>query len=365
MAASQEIGHVGVPVSGDGPQVDATSFVQEAEDHGRSLVERIGSMPVGRKALALVAGASLALAACSGGGVETADDTTTTTIEATAEDVGLSTEEQMSNFETSLSERFQGFEAGELSVGPGVDFGANPEERGSGAFGDSTARTREDLAAFHASGTPQSREVLDSLQAVFAGDPENLDRAISGVGYVPIQAHVPVVIEGTTYYVDGEMRTSAEPRSAAAGDVFWLFVNEDGSIVWDASQRADCSNPRMKLVRPVQPGENPPPPVDEIPEKFDDGSLPDDGIPATQDPGTPDNPGPGQAGQTPGPDGYLPGETPPPNNGGGNGGGGNGGGDQGRPPATTSPAPVNPGPPPPASTTTSTTAPNNNTTPKP
>jgi len=64
------------------------------------------------------------------------------------------------------------------------------------------------------------------------------------------------------------------------------------------------------------PGGNIP---EDIPEgetdnsKYDDAILPgDNNVPADQDPGTPDNPGAGPAGQEPGDDGYLPQETNPP-----------------------------------------------------
>ena len=48
-----------------------------------------------------------------------------------------------------------------------------------------------------------------------------------------------------------------------------------------------------------------------IPSKHDDGKLPGDGTGASQDPGTPDVPGTGPAGQQPGGGGYVPGETTP------------------------------------------------------
>jgi hypothetical protein len=54
------------------------------------------------------------------------------------------------------------------------------------------------------------------------------------------------------------------------------------------------------------------PTVSTIPPKEDDGILPGNpDVPADQDPGTPDVPGEGPAGQTPGADGYVPGENVP------------------------------------------------------
>lgn len=78
-----------------------------------------------------------------------------------------------------------------------------------------------------------------------------------------------------------------------------------------------------KTCRPanIPPGPTDQPPVpsttttmpeeQQVPPKEDDGTLPGDGTPAAQDPGTPDQPGKGPAGQEPGDDGYLPGETRP------------------------------------------------------
>lgn len=53
-------------------------------------------------------------------------------------------------------------------------------------------------------------------------------------------------------------------------------------------------------------------PEDIIIGKTDDDILPGDGTPAAQDPGTPDVPGEGPAGQEPGDNGYLPHEPQPP-----------------------------------------------------
>jgi hypothetical protein len=57
------------------------------------------------------------------------------------------------------------------------------------------------------------------------------------------------------------------------------------------------------------------PPEESVPEtvppKVDDGELPETGVPADQDPGTPDVPGQGPAGQEPNDEGYIPSETPP------------------------------------------------------
>lgn len=79
-----------------------------------------------------------------------------------------------------------------------------------------------------------------------------------------------------------------------------------------------CDNPILKLTTPKISSPRHPgtttsstPPASFVPEKHDDGELPGDGTPASQDPGTPDRPGRGPAGQTPGDDGYLPGEEKP------------------------------------------------------
>jgi hypothetical protein len=72
------------------------------------------------------------------------------------------------------------------------------------------------------------------------------------------------------------------------------------------------TTPPTHTTPTTPPTTGPPSSSTTIPVKKDDGVLPDTGIPADQDPGTPDVPGVGPAGQTPNDEGYIPTETPPP-----------------------------------------------------
>lgn len=314
--------------------------------------------------------ASLALtgiAACSndGGEHEAASAETPTT----AAEAGEDNSPEARNFWADLEERAPDFRPGEVNVGSQVEWGENPEERGTAAFTSETIESPADIVAFFGSGTPESEEVVSMIEETFEDDPENLERALSGEGYVPVQFNVPIAIEGTTYFVNGESEVATGERFAQAGDILWLYADEDGHIVWDASFRADCANPEITFIRPLRPGdvippsivippgEVPPnPPVVTIPPKHDDGELPGDDTPASQDPGTPDRPGQGPAGQTPDDSGYLPGEEPPsPPSGGGS--------DNPPPPppppppATTTPPPASTNPPVTATSVTPTSTP--------
>ncbi len=286
------------------------------------------------------------------------------------------------NFHNSFDERIHGFDPEDIAIGDEVDWDANPEERGTSAFTSETLQSPEDIAEFLNGDSARSEAARQQIEAALQGHPHELQRALHGQGYIPVQFRVPAAVYGTTYFSNGNVLIASGGREVAAGDVYWLYTTSAfnghgnfnphaGEIVWDASQRADCGNARIEQIVPLTPGhhlppvETPPPntPPHRVPPKHDNGELPGDGTGASQDPGTPDRPGNGPAGQQPGNDGYLPGEEPPmpplppPAPGGGNGGGNGGGGNQ--PPATTTPPPTSTSTPPQASTTTSTTAPQN------
>ncbi len=285
-----------------------------------SLIERARGM--------IAAGglAAIALTACGGAGAETANDTTTApTTEVVESDTTTTTESQLSEaqlsqlfteqFADQLLERFQGFGPDELVAGEAVDFESNPVERGAEAFTTEelgVLESQEEIAAFYASNSERAIAARENLEEAMEGQSEDLERALNGEGYIPVQALVPVTVEGTTYYVDGEVVAVNSGRRAAAGDIYWIYADEDGNIVWDATLRADCANPELKLITPTPPtppGEPEPPTID----KFDDGDLPEQtGDDADQDPGTPDRPGPGEPGQPTDDDGYTDHEPRPP-----------------------------------------------------
>ena len=264
----------------------------------------------------LIAATSLVLVSCSSQSFPAKKATTTTEVTTTvpgAETV-ISDEERVKNFEEDLGKIFQGFNPGEIAAGTAVDFGKNPQERGSAAFSDHTLESREQIADFLASDDERAKVLRDRIAQALADRPEELARALSGEGYVAVQTLVPISIEGTTYFVDGQMVQMDSARSADSGDVQWLFVDEKGNIDPDASLRADCSNAHLTRVTPVRPGQPIPPSIG-YPPKFDRNTTPA-GVPGQNggsgtEPAGPRGPGRGPAGQTPGPDGVVPGEVTP------------------------------------------------------
>ncbi len=253
--------------------------------------------------------AAVALTGCSEGEYLASKETTTTTIAieptTTAPEM---TDTAAERFADELNSRFQGFNPGEIVAGNDVVFEGTPQERGAQAFSDHTLTTKEEVAEFLASDNERAKVVRGHVEHALADDPEELKRALNGEGYVAIQANVPIIINGTTYFVDGNLAKSLHSRSAGAGDVFWVFAKDDGSIVWPATLRADCVNPDLDEVTPVRPG-MPVPPSIELGPKADENYTPA-GVPGqnrgsgTEDSG-PRGPGKGPIGQTTTPQGSL------------------------------------------------------------
>lgn len=111
---------------------------------------------------------------------------------------------------------------------------------------------------------------------------------------------------------DAEGNVTVAAEGGVFGDTKAIRIETaDGNVVY---VMARCGQPVIPGDHPIVPG-TPKGPTDNPHNpnpKVDDGRLPGDpNVPADQDPGTPDNPGQGPAGQTPGPDGYLPTETRP------------------------------------------------------
>lgn len=124
----------------------------------------------------------------------------------------------------------------------------------------------------------------------------------------PTVTQVPA--DGLNTGTDANGNVVVAEHSGITGDRKGIKVNistPDGEKTFYVLAR--CGNP---VLTPGSNPELPKGPTDQIPMKHDDGKLPGNpGVPADQDPGTPDNPGTGPAGQTPGPDGYLPQEPRP------------------------------------------------------
>lgn len=174
-----------------------------------------------------------------------------------------------------------GFDVSEIKVGAQVDHTKNPTEAGSASFTDKDLQvldSPQEIAAFFNSDQERAKIARSRLENSLKDRPEELQRALKGEGYVPVQFMTPINVEGTTY-TDGinVQKMTSTRKVDQAGDVFWIYLDRDGNIVKEASVRADCSNPEFDKIVPRRPGapdapgidqpEEPPKKVVPIPEK--------------------------------------------------------------------------------------------------
>jgi len=163
-----------------------------------------------------------------------------------------------------------------IKVGKKVNFNNHTQVRGSAAFSKVTLKSQTDIAAFLASSTPQSVAARQRLQQALSKFPGENQRALNGVGYVPIQFSVAVQYFGTTYFANNQVINEESARVAPANDILWLFFTRKGMIIPGASIRADCGNEHFTAIVPVtpstpsappisQPPVQPPPPVHHVP----------------------------------------------------------------------------------------------------
>lgn len=184
-----------------------------------------------------------------------------TTVE---EELNLS-KEDLKNLSESIGEVYKGFEADQLDIGVGK-IPKSPHERASQAFTKKTIETREELIKFFASDhklAQAARErVVDGLEN--AGWPKKqIEEALTNPGrWIFIAPNVDHAIYGTTFPTksgNGVFKVKGA-RGVAANDAIWYPVGNDGRIVKEAAVRADCGNPEVDKITPINPG-NPPPPV--------------------------------------------------------------------------------------------------------
>jgi hypothetical protein len=187
----------------------------------------------------------------------------------------------------------------DIRTGDDVDQADNPMEAGSASFTTEelgVIDSNEELAAFFVLDSAKAEAARARIESNLTDEPEELARVLSGEYHIPVQFMKDIVVKGTTYLVDGDVVKMTSGREAAAGDIFWIYVDLEGKVRPELSMRADCNNPEF----------------DEIEPKEDDGNLPGiDEVPADQDKGTPDKAGVGPAGQEPDDEGKLPTETLP------------------------------------------------------
>lgn len=162
----------------------------------------------------------------------------------------------------------QPFEAmkGYLKVGSDqVDFKVNPEERGTAAFSTKTLKSQQDVAQFLTGSSDRSKaansRVVSAITKAGYGTDE-VDRALNGSGYFPVQATVAAQIMGTTYFHNGKVLEMGTWRTVGPNDIFWLFMTKDGKIIYGAAIRADCGNANLERVRPIVPSTPPAPSVE-------------------------------------------------------------------------------------------------------
>lgn len=295
-----------------------------------------------RRLLMVTLVATVMLTAC-GGGLGTRDtassgtkqEASTTTTKAKPSTTTTTKPVDPDDVFDQINDKFQDFEPGQVKVGEkNVTFQGAPEERGIAAFSQRTLKTPEEVGAFLQEDTEVSRAAKErvvgainahgweKLVALLQSHPkaskkekeqfaaqirkdneEEIQRALSGEGYFPVQVTVAARVLGTTYFKDGKVLESGEWRSVGPKDVFWLFLGRDGKILFDAAIRADCGNPNITLVTPIPPGEEPPTPIEKICP--DDGEVPDENGLCPKDPeedplANPDIPrGPTGPGRTP------------------------------------------------------------------
>lgn len=157
---------------------------------------------------------------------------------------------QEQNFRDGLGDVFVGFDESDLAIGKAVNFNANPEERGDNSFVTETLRSQEDIKTYLASDNPAAKATVADLKETFKDDPAGLVSALNGEAFVPVQVHRAAVVKGNTYFKNGKAYFSEKDRPVLPGDVFWFYVKPDGTIVRDASIRADCANVRLVIVVP-------------------------------------------------------------------------------------------------------------------
>lgn len=152
------------------------------------------------------------------------------------------------------------------------------EERGAGSFSNRTLKSSAEVGAFLRESTPESLAingaVTKAIKDAGYGDIE-VNRALTGDGYLPIQMINASQVLGTTYFKDGKVLEAGTWRQAGPGDVYWLYFTSDGRLIPGALVRADCGNANAKQIRTVRPGMPSAPPVENPPgeEKCPDGTT--------------------------------------------------------------------------------------------
>lgn len=174
----------------------------------------------------------------------------------------IPTADQVMNQATQPGQPLEGLQ-GKMAIGSQyVNFATNTVEQGTAAFikdPQQILKTAQQVGAYLQADTDVSRaaktNVTDAIHKEGFND-EEVNRALSGDGYFPIQVKVAAKVLGTTYFQNGKVLESGEWRKVGPNDVFWLFMTKDHHIVFGATVRADCGNPNLRKIVALKPKEN-------------------------------------------------------------------------------------------------------------
>jgi len=160
---------------------------------------------------------------------------------------------------------FQGYQPGQVKVGTQqIDWTNHQELRGIASFGTVTLKTPQAVGQYLSGTSAQDvaarNHVEQAITAAGYGQTE-IDRALNGSGYFPVQPTVASQILGTSYFQNGKALVEGTWRSVGPNDVYWVFMTVDHKIIPQATVRADCQNPNAVVIKPIPPGTPPPPSV--------------------------------------------------------------------------------------------------------
>ncbi|MEO6513891.1 MAG: hypothetical protein ABIR37_04370 [Candidatus Saccharimonadales bacterium] len=135
-----------------------------------------------------------------------------------------------------------------------IDWKNRTEARGTAAFSRKTLKTQQDVANFLNGSSDESKAAKARVvKALKPYGQAEVNRALNGSGYFPLQVKEAAQILGTTYFKNGKVFEMGSWRTVKSNDVFWIFMTQKGVIVKDAAVRADCGNVHLTQIRPITP----------------------------------------------------------------------------------------------------------------
>lgn len=258
--AVEVVEHVEEPATQAVPVVEATRIPQT-----ETSVDKTKAHNRMRRAAFAAGAAVAATVALIGAANFISEDKETPTMSAPNDGTDVAPESKQALRDRLQSELLPGFEDNEILIGDEVNFNNNTEERGRNTILNETLESRDDIRNT-LNGTQGDAETSKKLRAqliaAFPNDHESFTAAMKAQeyipgkqsGYMPIQLTKAATVKGNTYMgSDGKIYFSNRDRHVGANDVYWIFVNKDGTINKDASFRADCGNPDLEIITPRTP----------------------------------------------------------------------------------------------------------------